>query len=292
MTDRIDPIILGGTLFIPATHKNLLAVVNAEKYPTLRSVVVDTEDSVSEYDFNDAMRRVKNMLVDFTKSPLLVFIRPRNEDVLKELLTYEKINKIDGFILPKFSLENADGYLNSLEDSKHFVMPSIEGLELFNQLQLLKLKDKLLPYKEKIVLIRFGLEDMLRQLKMKRKCEDSIFDFSATNAVLGNFIAAFKSSGFDISGGVYPCFKDIDGFKKDVLRDLKEGLFSKTIIHPSQIDIINELYRVTQKEFNEAQELCNSEDAIFNQDGKMAETTTMNPYAKNIIKRAKIYGIS
>ncbi len=291
-TIKISHIELGGTLFIPATHKDLKAVVCGEKYPTLRSVVVDTEDSVSEDEFPVAMNCVREMLNGFKQSSVFVFLRPRNIEVLNKFLTCGNIDKIDGFVLPKFTLENGDRYLALLQNFPHAkIMPSIEGKELFEQSKLLKLRDKLLPYKSKIILIRFGLEDMLRQLKMRRGCEDSIFDFSVTNAVLGNFIAVFKSAGFEISGGVYPCFKDIEGFKKDVLRDLKEGLFSKTIIHPNQINIINELYKVSKKEFKEALELTKSPHAIFSQNGKMAETTTMNPHAKMILKREKVYGL-
>lgn len=64
----------------------------------------------------------------------------------------------------------------------------------------------MLKNRKKILLVRFGLEDMLKQLKMKRSCEDSVFDFSAIFYVLGSFIATFKSIGFRVSGGVYPCF--------------------------------------------------------------------------------------
>ncbi|WP_455755502.1 HpcH/HpaI aldolase/citrate lyase family protein [Sulfurimonas sp.] len=85
----------------------------------------------------------------------------------------------------------------------------------------------------------------------------------------------------------FPCFKDVDGFKKDVLRDLKEGLFSKTIIHPSQI----KLYKVTKEEYEEAQQICESAHAIFSQNGKMAEQTTMFPHAKYITGRAEVYGV-
>ncbi len=282
---------LGGTLFVPATHKDLILVVEGKKYPSLKSVLVDTEDSISENELPHAMSCIKDMLRDFSKANLLVFLRPRNIEVLKELLACGGIEKIDGFILPKFSLENADEYLELLQNYPHAMMPSIEGKELFEPSKLLELRDKLLPYKSKIILIRFGLEDMLRQLSMRRGCEDSIFDFSVTNTVLGNFLAIFKSAGFGISGGVYPCFKDENGFKKDVRRDLKEGLFSKTIIHPNQIDIINELCKVTKKEYDEALEILDSPDAIFNQNDKMAEITTMNPHAKSIVKRFEVYGL-
>jgi len=287
----IDYIQLGGTLFIPATHKDLKKVVEGDKYRNLKSVVVDCEDSITVNQLEDALFAIKKLLINLDKKMCLVFIRPRDAKVLKKILEFESINKIDGFILPKFSLMNAKEYLKLMSDRYSF-MPSIEGEELFNQQKLLELKEILVPYKEQIIIIRFGLEDMLRELGMMRGCDESIFDFSSTSFVLGNFIATFKSAGFGVSGGVYPYFKDNDGYKKDILRDMKEGLFTKTIIHPNQIAMIDELYKVSKDELKRAKEILKSDEAVFNQDGKMAEVVTMSPYAKNILKRAEIYGVN
>lgn len=282
---------LGGTLFVPATHKNLDAVVGGKKYKNLKSVLVDTEDSIAKNDLNFSLENIKSLLRNRIKTKLFIFIRPRNNDVLKELLNYENIDTIDGFILPKFSLTNADKYLKCLDETEHFIMPSIEGSELFDASKLLELREKLLTYKDRVLLIRFGLEDMLRQLQMKRKCEESIFDYAVSATVLGNFIGIFKSAGFRISGGVYPCFKDEEGFTKDVLRDLKEGLFSKTIIHPNQIDLINELYKVTEEEYNEALSIERMQAEVASFKSVMLEKKTMTPFAKEILQRAEIYGI-
>jgi len=281
---------LGATLFIPATHKDLLEVIEAKKYKNLRSVVIDSEDGIDSKKLDIAIKSIKNTLIKFTHSSCLVFIRPRDVNMLKKLLTFEGIDKIDGFVLPKFSLSNAYSYLK-ITGTNYAIMPSIEGEELFDVEKLSELKDILLHYKDQIITIRFGLEDMLRQLSMRRKCEHSIFDMSVTSSVLGNFIAIFKSAGFNISAGVYPCFKDSKGFENDVLRDLQEGLFTKTIIHPNQIEIIEEQYKVTWEEFNEACEIYGNSDSIFNQNDKMAERDTMSPYSLEIIKRAEVYGI-
>lgn len=288
---KIDYTELGATLFVPATHKDLYTIACGTKYLNLKSVLIDTEDGILEKEIPHAIGSIKNLLDTFEKGRTLVFIRPRNSEVLKELLACGNINKIDGFVLPKFSLSNAQEYLHILKPFPHAIMPSIEGEELFNHSKLFELRELLLEYKEKIILVRFGLEDMLRQLGMRRECKQSIFDISVTSTVIGNFLAVFKSAGFAVSGGVYPCFKDSEGFTKDVQRDLKEGLFCKTIIHPNQIDIVNEEYKVSQKEFDEACELCENPHAVFNQNGKMAEVATMLPHAKEIIIRAKVYGI-
>ncbi len=288
---KINYIELGATLFVPATHENLSDIVSGKKYPTLRSVLIDCEDGIRNSELDEALAILKELLLSYEKGKLLVFIRPKNSEVLKEILAFENIEKIDGFILPKFSLINALEYLNLFQNREFLLMPSIEGEELFNFCKLSELKDMLLQHKEKIILVRFGLEDLLKQLDMKRGCSHGVFDLSAPSVVVGNFIATFKSAGFGVSGGVYPCFKDAGGFIKDVKRDLKEGLFSKTIIHPNHIDITNELYKVTLKDYEEATEILKSKKSTFAQDGKMAEPVTMTPYSLNIVKRAEVYGI-
>lgn len=288
---NIQAMELGGTLFIPANHKNLQTIVSGEKYTQLKSIVVDTEDSIAENDVKEVMLSLESMLEEFIKSDLFVFIRPRNVSILKTLLSNKNIDEIDGFVLPKFSLNNADEYLHALKNTEFSFMPSIEGEELFDMQKLALLKEKILPLRSKIILVRFGLEDMLRQLQMKREAHDSIFDFSVTNVVLGNFLALFKGDGFCVSGGVYPFFSDREGFIKDVQRDLKEGLVSKTIIHPEQIEPLNDYYKVSKKEYEEAKEVLESTQAVFNQDGAMAERTTQIPFSKKTLKRAEIYGL-
>lgn len=282
---------LGATLFIPATHKNLFSVASGEKYPELRSLVIDTEDGLDDDLLLEASHAIQTLLQQPRSNKPFLFLRPRDPKHLKEVLEYEGIEKLNGFVLPKFSLHNAQEYFEILSKSSHAIMPSIESDELFEMQKLIELKDLILEQKEKVILIRFGLEDMLKRLSMRRSCEQSIFDVCVTSTILGNFLAVFKSAGFAVSGGVYPCFKDEDGFKQDVLRDLQEGLFSKTIIHPKQIAPLHELYKVTKEELDEAQKLCQSPHVVLALNGKMGETKTMTPWTEHIIQRSKIYGI-
>ncbi len=289
--NTLDYMQLGATLFIPASHKRLKSVVCERRYPELKSVVIDFEDGLDEGSFDSAMQRIDIVLEKITTNELLTFIRAKNIAHLEELLKLKNINNINGFVLAKFSLINAQKYLELLRNTDHLLMPSIEGKELFNHQELHKLKEIILTNRDKIMLVRFGLEDMLSQLSMRRTCDKSVFDISATVTVVGNFIATFKSAGFGVSGGVYPCYKDKEGFIKDVKRDMQEGLFTKTIIHPKQIEPVNELYKVTKEEYEEALKIINSEKKVFTLNGKMAESMTMSSYSKELLARAKIYGI-
>ena len=281
---------LGATLFIPASHKALATIVSGEKYPNLRSLVIDFEDGLDDADLFRSTGNLESVLQTLTQKSPYVFIRAKDDKHLEELLKMAFITNINGFVLAKFSLSNAKAYLELLSTTNFLIMPSIEGKELFHHQELHKLKEIILTNKEKILLVRFGLEDMLRQLSMRRTCDKSVFDISATAAVVGNFIATFKSAGFGVSGGVYPCYKEKEGFIKDVKCDMQEGLFTKTIIHPSQIEVINELYKVDKKEYEEALAIVNAEGKVFALNGKMAESITMCSYSKGLLLRAKIYG--
>lgn len=286
----IDPLALGGTLFVPASHKNLFAVAMGTKFPALKSMVIDFEDGLATEAIEEGFEQLTTVLESLKPAPLLRFIRPRNPDMLKRLLTLPNIYKIDGLILPKFSLTNAPHYLELCQHIPLQIMPSIEGNELFNVTQLQELKHLLSPLKEKIILIRFGAEDMLRQLNMRRECTTSLFDISATSLVMANLITTFKPDGFEIAAPVFRCFNDDDAFTLDVARDLKEGFISKTIIHPKQIELLNKAYKVSQQEFQDAQKLLESTQSVFNLNETMAEPITMQPWASRILKRATIYG--
>ena len=283
----IDALELGGTLFVPASHKNLEAVLSGEKYPELRSVVIDFEDGLTTADREQALTNLDGILQNLQEAKLLRFIRPQDPLMLKEFLQRESIEKIDGFILPKFGLENASEYLSLIQNNRF--MPSIEGKELFDIQQLQKLRDILLPHQEQIICIRFGAEDLLRQLELRRTTI-SLYDMLAPSQVIANLIATFKPYGFNISAPVYPNFSNLEGFGKEVAYELQNGLTSKTIIHPNQIKPINEHYKVTQKELVEAKAILSQHDGVLNLDGKMGESKTQLPWANSIHKRHKSYG--
>ncbi len=293
---KIDAVNLGATLFVPAIHKHMQAIAHGKKFPALRSVVFDTEDGIREDDLEAALSRIAFILPELTPGKLLRFIRPRSPEVLQNLFAMNGIENIDGFVLPKFGLDNAKSYLMLIQNSslkiKHYIMPSIEGDELFDIAKLQQLRDILLPYREQIITIRFGAEDMLRQLGLRRDCTLSLYDMTAPSQVIANLLMTFKPYGFNLSAPVYRCYREDEMFAKEVQRDLQEGLLSKTIIHPDQIDALSRLYRVSQDDLDAATAIVHSKKAVFSVDGTMGERTTQRPWALQILKRARVYGVS
>jgi len=287
---------LGGTLFVPATHKDLDAILSGKKYAELRSVVVDFEDGITAESRPAALQRLDRKLGALEESPLLRFIRPENPQMLETILAKKEISRIDGFILPKFGLESAEAYLSLLDNrteagTRHLFMPSIEGEELFDSTKLRQLRDTLLPFRERIICIRFGAEDMLRQLGLRRAPGRSLYDMLAPAQSIAVLLNTFKPYGFEVSAPVFPDFSDTEGFEDEIERELENGFASKTIIHPSQIGPVNALYQVSELELREAKALLSQKEGVMNLNGKMGEAKTQSPWAERILIRAELFDV-
>lgn len=292
MNTLIDPYTLGATLFIPLSHKDLSLILIRQKLTNVRTIVLDTEDGLSANALQHSLKNFQYLLQTLIKNDLIICFRPRDISVLEEVLTYKGIDKIDAFILPKFSLENAQEYLDIFRSNDHLqFMPSIEGDELFDINKLHKLKTALLPLKKQIILIRFGAQDLFSQLSLKRSCEETLYTLSSSALVIANLITTFKPAGFQISGAVYPCYKNSEILSLESSLDIKNGLIGKTVIHPSQIPIVEEQYKVDADEYRNAKLIIDSCDTIIANDKMMLEPHTDLNWATNIIKRYKIYGL-
>ena len=133
---------------------------------------------------------------------------------------------------------------------------------------------------------------MFKYLGLKKECEDSIHDFHVSSKILADILSVFKPYGFNVSAPVYNCLDNEEFFLNEVRRDIKEGFFGKTVIHPNQAKCCNEIYKVAQKHYHEAQEILkSSNEAIFRFENKMCEPEAHQMWARNIIKRYEVYGI-
>lgn len=291
-SDPIHPAELGGTLFVPATHPRLAEVVRGNKYPSLRSLVIDAEDGIDDERRGEALGIIRELLPILEPDGPLRFLRPDTPATLSAFLAMKGIDAVDGFILPKFGLRNFDDWLTPLRETRFHFMPSIEGAELFDAQDLHTLADLLRPFRRRIPTIRFGLEDMLRQLAMVRDCDTNLYDLAAPSLAIATLVCAFKPLGFNVSGGVYKCYKNDEGFLNEVREDLRQGLFGKTLIHPRQAELIAGAYKVTPEERARAEAIVQASHTVSAHEGIMLEKPTQLPWARMILERAELYGVS
>jgi citrate lyase beta subunit len=286
---------LGATLYTPSINKHILLIANGEKFSYLKSVVFCLEDAIKESDLEEAFLNLQNMLDNYKRSNIKVFVRPRNSENFKKLLKLKAIEKIDGFAFAKFGSENMKEYFNILEtqESKYHIMPVIESTDMFDSDRLKQIRDFLLTKnKHHILTLRIGGEDMFKALGLKKRCEDSIHDFHISSKVFADIFSIFKPYGFNITAPVYNCLENKELFIKEVSRDIKEGFFGKTVIHPDQAKFVNDIYTVSNDEYEEAKAILDSTNAaIFRFENRMCEPLAHNIWARNILERSRIYGI-
>ncbi|MDR1921744.1 MAG: HpcH/HpaI aldolase/citrate lyase family protein [Candidatus Adiutrix sp.] len=285
---------LGATLYIPSTHEAILDVANLKKYPQLRSLVFCAEDSVAANDLPKALANLARVLPALEEAPLSRFIRPKNPELLEELLTFDGIERLDGFVLPKADLENLPRYFKVLERHERFVvMPILETGLVFDLNSLCELRDFLAgsKLKSRIKALRIGALDLLSLLHLRRQDNETLYE-TPLAYVMDQLIAVFRPAGFSLTAPGCECFGNPELLVRELDLDINRGLFGKTALHPEQVGIIHAAYRVSERELMEARAVNDpSRPAVFRLGDRMFEKAVHQRWAATIEARHEIYGL-
>jgi citrate lyase subunit beta/citryl-CoA lyase len=97
-------------------------------------------------------------------------------------------------------------------------------------------------------------------------------------AWLSTTVAAGRAHGLDVIDGVYNAFQDSDGFRDECREGRALGMDGKTVIHPGQIAIANEVFAPSAEEVAAAAKIVAAFEQPENQgrgaitiDGRMVE---------------------
>jgi citrate lyase beta subunit len=293
MLDRTDAIALGATLYLPGTREHLAQIALGQRYPKLRSAVICLEDSIRPDEVRPALRNVAQLLealADDSPRPLL-FIRPRDPAMLRALLAMSGIERVDGFVIPKATAESLPDYLACAIQDRHRLMPTLETREVFDPLEVRRLRDQLLAIQARILAVRIGGNDLLQTLGARRSTVRTLYEGPLAGTVAG-LVAAFAPHGFFLSAPVFEHFAGEALLREEVELDVEHGLLTKTVIHPGQIGIVEAAYAVGQDELAEARAiLAPDSPAVFALRGSMCEPATHRRWAMTIVRRAEIFGV-
>jgi citrate lyase beta subunit len=291
---KFDYLKLGASLYVPATHRDILAIANNHKLPHLRSVIFCLEDAVLEADVPAALANIERMLRELVPTPnKLRFIRVRNHAILDECLKLEGIEKIDGFVLPKTTMESFREYYFRLQHTEFLVMPTLETKEALDPVEMSQLRDYILEknYAHRVLALRIGGNDLLNLFDLRRSTTRTMYD-SPMRYIIGQLVACFRPAGFNLTSPVCELLFDREILNEEVSLDLEAGLFGKTAVHPDQIGLIEAHYKVNANQADEARAiLAPDAPAVFRMNGRMCEPATHRNWAEAILARAAIYGI-
>lgn len=285
---------LGASLYVPATRPDLLAVVRGEKLSHVRSVIFCTEDAVNERDVPFALRNLGEILPELRYAAhQMRFVRVRNPSVMRAVLALPGSERLDGFALPKVTRAVLPDYLQLLKGRGHLIMPTLETKEVFDEREMFALRKMLeRPWvQERVLSLRIGGNDLLSVLSMRRPRGRTLYQTSL-GPVISRLVTTFKPAGFNLSAPVFEYLEDVATLKREVEEDLAHGLVGKTAIHPDQVPLIHDCYRVHAADLEMA-DLILREDApaVFRMHDAMCEPATHRNWAKRLQLAASCYGM-
>lgn len=315
---------IGANMYMPGNKANLFEKFIDNDFKEVGAVTLCCEDAIKESEVELAETSILELLdslhitsldrEDLAKEIPLIFIRVRSVEQFKsfsEKFNANQLKFIAGFVFPKFNSKNGAEYyevLKSLSD-KHkdviYGMPILESEELIykeNRFKELELISKVLSkYNDMVLNIRVGGTDFSSRFGLRRSVYNTIYDVRVVSDCLIDILNFFLRMEYDyvISGPVWEYFSynkdsiEIQGLIKELEMDIQNGFHGKTIIHPSQINCVNEKYVVTYEEYEDAMNILESDGGVFKGcDGnKMNEVKPHTNWAKKIVRRANIFGV-
>ena len=220
------------------------------------------------------------------------FIRARNPEILARLLALPAIEKVDGFVLPKFDASNFHAYFDQLQGTRFKVMPTLETKAVFDTGAMRDLRQGLAQDDifARIAMLRIGGNDLMNLLGIRRPRVMTLYD-TPLGHVIAQLVTNFKPYGFSLSAPVFEYLEDTGTLQQEIRLDLAHGLIGKTAIHPTQVPVIEAMYRVETKDYETAQSLTRSSSpAVFRMHDAMCEVATHQQWGRDILARHRCYG--
>lgn len=285
---------LGASLYIPATRPKLTSIANGQEIKDLRSMIFCTEDSVSAKDLPFALQNLATTLDEMDAfTPALRFVRVRNEAVMAEVVRMKGVEKLDGFVIPKATSQNIEGYFQLLQGNmNHLVMLTLETKEVFcdEEMRIFRSKISAPEVKSRILALRIGGNDLLALLGVRRPRHVTIYK-TPLGAVISRLVTMFRPHGFHLTAPVFEHMDLPELLAKEVSEDMLHGLVGKSAIHPTQIQQIEQNYRVMSGDVAVATKIMMVDTpAVFKMEGSMCEVATHRSWAESILTRRLAFG--
>ena len=312
---------VGALLYCPANNPAIVHQIAEQRIKPPYSVALCLEDAVGDGSVEEAEDRLAVSLSELEARihegfymPKL-FVRVRSAEHL--LRVFKKLGEstrmLTGFILPKYSSDNALAYnqamlaVNKVSDRKIYMMPILESRDILSLLTrkqaLTRIKTAIDSVKELVLNVRVGGNDFCNCYGLRRSSEHTIYDIGILNSVLSDIANVFGAE-YVVSAPVWEYFEPSDGgddrwltgLKRELEIDRLNGFVGKTCIHPSQIEAVNNSLQVCETDYLDAMRVLNWQregSGVEKSVGgdRMNEVKCHRAWAARIMALAMIYGI-
>jgi citrate lyase beta subunit len=284
---------MGASLYVPANHKDLLQIANGEKLPQARSLIFCTEDAVADRDLSWALFNLSVVLQNMHDDvPAERFVRVRSAEVLTRVLAMPGAHKLTGFVIPKATRQNFESYYRLLRDTDHMLMPTLETSEVFSEREMEAFRDLLQSpgIRGRILALRVGGNDLLALLGLRRPRGMTIYR-TPLGPVIARLVTIFRPHGFMLTAPVFEHLDLPELLAQEVTEDIAYGMVGKTAIHPSQILLIEEHYKVKPQDLAAARAILDENSpAVFKMHDSMCEVATHRAWAERMVAQSHVFG--
>lgn len=213
-----------------------------------------------------------------------------------------------------------------------YCMPVLETGEVIHRpgrdVELTALQQLLDRYREIVLAVRVGATDLCGTYGIRRDRDLTIYDVGVVASAIGdivNYLGRADGSGHVITGPVWEYFadherlfrsqlrttpfeeqdavrfrehlvsRDLDGLLRELVLDRANGLFGKTVIHPTHIAAVHALAVVTLEEYRDATDvLAETSGGVRASEyrNKMNESRPHRVWAENVIRRSRVFGVA
>ena len=229
-------------LYVPASKPE---VVTKAFNSAADCVVIDLEDAVHHDSKDSAREFVSNLLDTVAPKPYLIRINdPNGPWGADDLAAIAKPNLL-GVRIPKVSdpatIKNVASKLKAANPDVqiHLLIESALGVQKAYELA---------TADSNVTALSLGEADLQSDL---RASDESVLEFCRNTIVVAAKAAGLKQP----SQSVFPNTKDAEGLRASTLQAKSAGFFGRSVIHPSQIEIVNEIFTPSETELAQAKEL-------------------------------------
>lgn len=271
-------------------------------------VMLDLEDSVPVNMKQDARKQVINSIKDIEWGNKTLTVRTNSLDTefgYRDLLEIAESagSLIDSIVIPKVNhpgdIYFADRMLDGIEMSKGISKPI--GLEAsIETAQGLEQVNKIADASPRIATLVFGIADYsasigarLVSISGHGEKEEEIYPGHRWHFALSRMVMAAKARGIMAIDAPFGNFKDTDGLKRSGVMACALGCDGKWVIHPDQIDTINQVFSPSQEDIDRAVKVLDAFDNAESKDrgavaveGRMVDQATVR-LAKQVYEHAK-----
>jgi citrate lyase subunit beta/citryl-CoA lyase len=278
-------------MFVPGNHERRL-----EKAKSLPAdvIIYDLEDAVALGEKEKARQMVRQAISEDSGKVNFVRVNDLSTPFFFDDVSELAQEGLSGIVLPKSAkrehIQVAAHLLTQLEQKRNLQQGSTEIVPLIESALGLYNAFEIATSSERVRRLAFGSVDYTLDINAQLSKEGTEILYARSQLVVTSRAAGVEPP----IDTVYLHIKDREGMYKDARLAKQLGFQGKLIVHPDQIDIVNEVFAPTAQEIEDAKAIVHAFDealsngfAAIQMDGKMIDYPVAER-AKRIMAQAEL----